>query len=65
MTTGIKTLNPLRRKADVSHDDLVRHWRERHSPTVKAHMRPDRYAVTFFDAQQGGRGASRPTTAWP
>jgi hypothetical protein len=53
MTTGIKTLSPLRRRADVSHDDLVRHWRDPHAPGVKAHMRPDRYAITFFDPQDG------------
>ena len=59
MTTGIKTLSPLRRASGVGHDDLVRHWREKHAPGVKAHMRPDRYAITFFDPQQG-RGGDAP-----
>lgn len=56
MTTGIKTLTPLRRAPGVSHDQLVEHWRRRHSPGVKAHMAPDRYAVTFFDPDGGPRG---------
>jgi len=52
----MSTLSPLRRASGVGHDDLVRHWREQHAPGVKAHMRPDRYAITFFDPDGGPRG---------
>lgn len=53
MTAGIKNMSPLRRRDGVDHDRLVAHWRDPHAPGVKAHMRPDRYAVTFFDPRDG------------
>jgi hypothetical protein len=56
MTTGIKHLSPLRRRPDLGHDELVAYWREHHAPGVKAHMRPDRYSITFFDPR-GGKAA--------
>jgi len=51
---GMKEQTPLRRASGVSHDQLVAHWRDVHAPGVRAHMRPDRYAITFFDPR-GGR----------
>jgi hypothetical protein len=44
---------PLRRREGISHDELVAHWQDVHAPGVKAHMRPDRYSVTFFDPRDG------------
>ncbi len=44
---------PIRRRDGVSHDEVVRHWREVHMPAVVAHMSPRSYAVTIFD-QRGG-----------
>ena len=38
-----------RRRDDVSHDELVRHWQDDHMPAVIKHVQPDRYCVTFFD----------------
>ncbi|MFN0090090.1 MAG: hypothetical protein ACKVWR_07475 [Acidimicrobiales bacterium] len=53
MSTGIKHLSPLRRRDGVTHDQLVAHWRDPHAVGVKAFMRPDRYAITFFDQREG------------
>src|SRR4051794_31607184 len=53
MTTGIKTISPLHRKEGIGHDELVAYWQDRHAPGVKAHMRPDRYSITFFDPRDG------------
>lgn len=47
---------PIRRRDGVSHDELVRHWREVHMPAVVAHMTPRSYAVTIFH-QRGGTAA--------
>ena len=38
-----------RRRADISHDELVSRWRETRIPAVIANARPDRYRVTIFD----------------
>jgi hypothetical protein len=46
---GLKTLVPIRRRNEVSHDELVTFWRDVHMPGVVAHMRPDHYSVTLFD----------------
>lgn len=53
MTVGLKNMSPLRRRDGVEHDQLVAHWRDPHAPGVKAHMGPDRYAITFFDPRDG------------
>jgi hypothetical protein len=53
MTAESKSLSPLRRREGVGHDELVAYWREVHAPVVKAHMRPDRYSITFFDPRDG------------
>lgn len=53
MTQGTKHLTPIRRGERVTHDQLVEHWRTKHSPGVKALMRPARYSVTFFDPRDG------------
>lgn len=53
MTAGIKFMSPLRRRDGVDHDRLIAHWRDPHAPGVREHMRPDRYAVTFFDPRDG------------
>jgi hypothetical protein len=53
MTAESKSLSPLRRREQVGHDELVAYWRDAHAPTVKAHMRPDRYSITFFDPRDG------------
>lgn len=56
MSTGttIKTLTLARRRTEVSHEQLEAHWRDPHAPGVAAHMKPDRYAITFF-AQRNDR----------
>jgi hypothetical protein len=38
-----------RRREDVTHDELVRHWQVAHMPAVIKHVQPDGYRVTFFD----------------
>ena len=41
----------VRRRIDVSHDELVARWQDAHMPAVIKHVQPDHYRVTFFDAQ--------------
>ena len=48
----LKMLFPLRRRAGVSHEQLVEHWRSVHMPQVIAHLTPNRYSVTLFDQRE-------------
>ncbi len=51
--------SPAATDQDVTHDDLVRFWRERNVVDVAAGLDPDRYEVTFFDPR-----SPRPDHAW-
>ena len=46
----LKLMVLVRRRNDVSHDDLVEQWQSAHMPAVIKHVQPDGYRVTFFDA---------------
>lgn len=45
---ALKIMYPLRRRDEVTHDDLVTCWRDVHMPGVVAHIRPEHYTVTLF-----------------
>lgn len=53
MTAALKTLTLARRRDAVTHEQLVATWRAPHAPGVVEHLRPDRYAITFFDPRDG------------
>lgn len=53
MTGPVKTMTVATRREGVGHDQLVATWRSPHAPGVVQHMRPDRYAITFFDPRDG------------
>lgn len=36
-TPGVKMICPLRRRPDLTHDEFVTHWLERHVPLARAH----------------------------
>ena len=50
MTTMLKLVVLVRRREDVSHDELVARWQDAHMPAVIKNVQPDQYRVTFFDA---------------
>ena len=45
----LKLVFLVKAQAGVSHEALRAYWLERHMPGVRDHMRPDRYAITFFE----------------
>jgi hypothetical protein len=53
MTAPLKSMTVARRRPEVSHDQLVAAWRSPHAPGVVEHMKPDHYAITFFDPRDG------------
>jgi hypothetical protein len=53
MTAPVKTFTIARRHEGVSHEDLVARWRSTHAANVMQHMRPDGYALTFFEPRDG------------
>ncbi len=53
MTNAVKSISVIRRGDGVTHEQLVAHWTDPHAPGVRAHLLPDRYAVTFFDPRDG------------
>jgi EthD domain-containing protein len=48
----LKVIATVVRRANISHEELVKVWEEVHAPHVKKIAQPERYRVTFFDPQQ-------------
>ena len=55
----MKVVYLSKRRAGVSHDELVRMWRDVNVGDVAASLRPDRYVVTFFQPHP-----KRPEHSW-
>lgn len=52
MSSLLKLVVLVRRREDVSHDELVARWLDVHLPAVIKHVQPDQYRVTIFDASE-------------
>lgn len=48
----LKVIATVARRANVSHDELVKVWEQVHAPHVVKMANPLRYRITFFDPQQ-------------
>ena len=48
----LKVMATVARRANVSHDELVKVWERVHAPHVVKIAKPVRYRITFFDPQQ-------------
>ena len=47
----LKVLATVVRRANISHEELVKVWEGVHAPHVKKIAQPERYRITFFDPQ--------------
>ena len=47
-----KVIATVVRRANISHEELIKVWEEVHAPHVKKIAQPERYRITFFDPQQ-------------
>jgi hypothetical protein len=47
-----KVIATVVRRANISHEELVKVWEGVHAPHVKKIAQPERYRITFFDPQQ-------------
>ena len=50
----LKVIATVKRRPDVSRDQLFKSWEKVHAPNVAKHAKPDVYRVTFFDGVMGG-----------
>ena len=50
----LKVIATVKRRPDVSRDQLFESWEKVHAPNVAKHAKPDVYRVTFFDGVMGG-----------
>jgi hypothetical protein len=48
----LKVIATVVRRANISHEELVKVWERVHTPHVVKIAQPERYRITFFDAQQ-------------
>src|SRR5581483_4870232 len=48
----LKVIATVVRRANVSHDELIKVWERVHAPHVVKTAQPLRYRITFFDPQQ-------------
>src|ERR1043166_1035380 len=48
----LKIIATVVRRANISHEELVKVWEGVHDPHVVKIARPERYRITFFDPQQ-------------
>ena len=44
----LKYVALVRRLPNVTHEQLVDHWTNKHMPGVRDLIRPDHYSITFF-----------------
>lgn len=50
----IKLLAVVKRRDEMSRDDLLRHWEHIHAPGVAERVQPNRYTLTFFERRLDG-----------
>ena len=50
----LKIIATVKRRPDVSRDQLFESWEKVHAPNIAQHAKPDIYRVTFFDGVMGG-----------
>lgn len=62
----LKVIATVARRANVSHDELVKVWEQVHAPHVVKMANPLRYRITFFDPQQtpGNSGLDGMAEVW-
>ena len=48
----LKIIATVVRRANISHEELIKVWEGVHAPHVVKIAQPERYRITFFDAQQ-------------
>jgi hypothetical protein len=48
----LKVIATVVRRANISHEELIKVWEGVHAPHVKKVAQPERYRITFFDPRQ-------------